>query len=142
MPTRNDGVPGKPARTPSFFLRLLLRLEVEGCRVHAVAQSRRPWTIGKHVAQMGIAAGATGLRTAHAITGVGVLRDVLAVGGSAEARPSGPRIKFCLRTKQQCATADAVVGPIVVLVPVFAGESALGAAGAGHLILLRSKLLP
>ena len=34
-----------------------------------------------------------------------------------------------------------MVAPVVVLVPVLASESALGAAGAGDLILLRRKLL-
>src|ERR1700732_4113774 len=87
------------------------------------------------------AAGATRLGAIHAIAGVGVFADVLAVGGGEEARPSGSRIKFCFRAKEQCATADAVVCPVVVLVPVLAGESALGAAAAGYLILLRSKLL-
>src|SRR5450759_621239 len=91
---------------------------------------------------MRIAAGAARLGASHAITAVGVFADVLAVGGGIEARPSGPRIKLCFRAKKQCATADAVVCPVVVFVPVLAGESGLGAAGAGHLILLRSKLLP
>ena len=125
-----------------FCWMLLLRLEVERRRVHAVAQSGRPRAIRKHVAQMRIALGAARLGARHAITGVGVLRDVLAVGGGKEARPSGSRIKLCFRAKQQRATADAVVRSVVVFVPVLAGESALGAAGAGHLILLRSKLLP
>src|SRR5271169_4689957 len=91
---------------------------------------------------MRIALGTAGLGASHAVAAVGVFRDVLAVGGGVETRPSGSRIKFCFRTKQQRATTDAVVRPVVVLVPVLAGESALGAAGAGHLILLRSKLLP
>src|SRR5450759_47672 len=82
------------------------------------------------------------LGASHAIAGVGVLTDVVAVGGGIEARPSGSRIKLGFRTKKQIAAADAVVRPVVVLVPVLAGEGALGAAGAGHLILLGSKLLP
>src|ERR1700674_2609744 len=90
---------------------------------------------------MRIATGATRLGASHAITCVGVFADVLAVGGGKEARPSGSRIKFCFGAKEQCATADAVVRPVVVFVPVLAGESALGAAAAGHLILLRGELL-
>src|ERR1700730_13281764 len=89
---------------------------------------------------MRIAAGATRLGGSHAIAGVGMFADVLAVGGGEEARPSGSRIKFCFRAKKQCATADAVVRPVVVFVPVLAGEGALGAAAAGHLILLRGQL--
>src|SRR6202795_5257485 len=137
----------RPALHRFFFcliacwVRLLLRFEVERRRVHAVAQPGRPGTIRKHVAQMRIAAGATRLGASHAIAGVGMYADVLAVGGGEEARPSVSRIKFCFRAKKQCAAADAVVGPVVVFVPVLAGESALGAAAAGHLILLRSKLL-
>src|SRR5260370_12279403 len=90
---------------------------------------------------MRIAAGTARLRARHAIAGVGVFRYVLAVGGGVEARPSGSRIKFCCGAKKKCATADAMVRPVVVFVPVLAGESGLRAAGAGHLILLRSKLL-
>src|ERR1019366_5066908 len=82
------------------------------------------------------------LGASHAIAGVGVLNDVVAVGGGKEARPSGSRIKLGFRTKKQSAAADAVVRSVVVLVPVLAGEGALGAAGAGDLILLGSKLLP
>src|SRR5208282_735922 len=92
--------------------------------------------------QMRIAARATRLRASHAIAGVGLFADVLAVGGGEEAWPSGSRIKLCFRAKQQCATADAVVGSVVVFIPVLAGEGALGATGAGYLILLRSELLP
>src|SRR5580698_7503602 len=90
---------------------------------------------------MRIATRAPRFGAGHAITGVGVLRNVLAVSGGKEARPSGPRIKLRIRAKQQCATADAMIGPVVVLVPVFPGESALGAAAARHLVLLGSKLL-
>src|SRR6266481_3176560 len=93
------------------FLTLLLRLEVERRRVHAVAQPGRPGTIRKHVAQMRIAAGTSCLGASHAMTGVGMLADVLAVGCGKETRPSGSRIKFCFRAKKQCATADAVVRP-------------------------------
>src|SRR6266446_915488 len=97
-PSSRAGTPGAPSF--SFFC-LLLRLEIEGCRVHAVAQPGRPRTIRKNVAQMRIAAGTARLRARHAITGVGVFGDVLTVGGGIEARPSGSRIKFCFRAKQQ-----------------------------------------
>src|SRR5258708_5701879 len=90
---------------------------------------------------MRIAAGTARLGASHAMTGVGVFTDVLTVGGGEEAWPSGSRIKFCFRAKKQCATADAVIRPVVVFVPVLAGESALCAATAGHLILLRGELL-
>src|SRR5208282_716745 len=134
---------GTPGAIVFFVLDvLLLRLEVEGRRVHAVAQPGRPRTIRKHVPQMRIAAGTARLRSSHTITGVGDFLDVLAIGGGIETRPPGSRIKFRFRAKKQRATADAVVRAVVVLVPVLAGESGLGAAGAGHLILLRSELLP
>src|SRR5271168_5035831 len=78
----------------------------------------------------------------HAVTGVRVLRDVLAISGGKKTRPSRARIKLRIRAKQQRATTDAVIGPVVMLVPVLAAEGALRARGAGHLILLRSQLLP
>src|SRR5208282_947630 len=90
---------------------------------------------------MRIALGATCLGARHAVTTVGVLADVLAVGGGKKTWPSGSRIKFCFRAKQQGATADAMVRPVIMLVPILAGESGLGAAGASDLVLLGSKLL-
>src|SRR4029077_12100504 len=136
-----EGQANQPALHRFSFLTLLLRREVERRRVHAVAQPGGPGTIRKNVAQMRIAAGTARLGASHAITGVGMFADVLAVGGGKEARPSGSRIEFCFRAKEQCAAADAVVRPVIVLVPVLARESALGAAAAGDLILLRGQLL-
>src|SRR5579859_7605658 len=105
-----------------FFLWkcLLLRLEVERSRVHAIAQSGRAGSIGKDMAEVGIAAGAAYLDARHAITCVGMFGDVLAVGGGEETRPAGSGIKFSFRAEQERAAADAVVGAVVVLVPVLA----------------------
>src|SRR5258708_11476866 len=91
---------------------------------------------------MRIAAGATRLRAAHAIAGIRVFRNILAVGGGVEARQSVPRINLRVRAKKQRATADAVVGSVLVLIPILAAKSPLSPAVTRHLILLRSKLLP
>src|ERR1700756_513669 len=91
---------------------------------------------------MRIAAGATSLGAAHAIAGIGVFRNILAVGSGVEARPPGSRIKFRVRSKKQRATADAVIRSVVVLIPILAAKSPLSSAATRYLILLRSRLLP
>src|ERR1700687_3513098 len=91
---------------------------------------------------MRIAAGATRLGAAHAIAGIGVFRNILAVGGGVEARPPCSQIKLRVRAKKQRATADAVVGSVVVLIPILAAKSPLSPAATRHLLLRRSKLLP
>src|ERR1700720_3756870 len=91
---------------------------------------------------MRITAGATSLGAAHAMAGIRVFRNILAVGGGVEARPSSSRIKFRVRSKKQRAAADAVVGSVVVLIPILAAKSPLSPAATRYLILLRSKLLP
>src|SRR5580704_14426409 len=91
---------------------------------------------------MRIAAGTTRLGSRHSITVVGVFDDVLAVGCGKEAWPSRSRVKFCVRAKKQRPTTNAVIRSVVVFIPVLASEGALGTAGTGYLILLRSKLLP
>src|ERR1700691_5825809 len=80
--------------------RLFLRFEVKRCRVHTVAQPGRPGTIRKYMAQMRIAARTARLGASHAVTGVGVFGDVLAVGGGKKTRPTRARIELCFRTKQ------------------------------------------
>src|SRR5271157_6273101 len=90
---------------------------------------------------MGVAAGATRFGAGHAVAAVGVFADVLAVGGGVETRPSGARIEFRFRAKKQRATADAVIRPVIVFVPVLAGEGGFGATLAGNLVLLGRQLL-
>ena len=60
-----------------------------------------------------------------------------------EAGPTRARIELGLRAEQRRTTADAVVHPRGLVVPVSPGERPLGAAAAGHLELLRRQgLLP
>src|SRR5579862_1165873 len=90
---------------------------------------------------MRVATGATRLGAGHAIAGVGVFGNVFTVGGGEETWPSGPRIKLRIGSEQQIATADAVIGAVVVLVPVLPGKCALGTGATRDLVLLRSELL-
>ena len=90
---------------------------------------------------MRVAAGAARLGAGHAVAGIGVLGNVLTVGGGEETWPSGPRIELGIGAEQQIATADAVIGAVVVLVPVLPGKSALGTGATRYLVLLRSELL-
>jgi hypothetical protein len=90
---------------------------------------------------MSIAAGASRFSASHAVTSVGVLGDVAAVGGSEEAWPSRAGIELRVGAKEQRSATNAVVGSVIVLIPVLSGKGALGATAAGYLILLGSKLL-
>src|SRR5438552_3416358 len=82
-----------PCRT---LLLLLLWLQLQRCRVHAIAHSRRPRAVGKNVAQVCIAAGATHFGAAHAVGAVGVFLDRAFGNWLVKARPAGAGIKFCL----------------------------------------------
>ena len=58
-----------------------------------------------------------------------------------ETRPAGAGVEFAVGTEQGNVTADAVVHPAVLEVPVSAGEGPFRASLACHLELFRSQLL-
>ena len=72
---------------------------------------------------------------------VGAQLDVLEVGRLGEAGPAGAGVELGVGGEQLGAAADAAVHAVVLLVPVGAGEGALGAGLAGHLVLLGRQLL-
>src|SRR5581483_11360681 len=78
----------------------------------------------------------------HAIARVALDLDVVFVNGLRKARPAGARIELGVRAEQLQSTADADVLALLVIVPVLAGESALGAVVAGDFVLLRRQFLP
>src|SRR5690349_18041052 len=57
-------------------------------------------------------------------------------------RPAGARIEFRLGRKKLKAAAGAAVNALFFMVPVLAGEGALRAFLAKHLILFRRQSLP
>ena len=110
--------------------------------VHAVTQAGRRRAVREDVAEVGVAAAAQhfGADVVHAPIRDG--RDVFVVGRFQEARPAGAGIELRSRIEERLPTADADVGRIVVVVPERAGAGALGAALAGHAVLLRRQNLP
>src|SRR5882672_2277013 len=90
---------------------------------------------------MGVATGATGFGTGHAVGSVSVLGDVLLVNRSIETGPTAARFELGFRFEKGRATSHTVVHPALVIIPVFAGKGALGAGFSGYVVLLRGQLL-
>ena len=110
--------------------------------VHAVAKTRWRRTIGKDVAQMRVAIGATRLDPAHQPGAVLVLRDRIGHDGGKETRPARAGIEFRPRMKELGATAHAGIPAAPLLVPIGPSKGALGAVLARHMILLGRQLAP
>src|SRR3546814_10958847 len=71
---KHSRVLGKPYQRDSLRSeRSALWLEFERRRIHAIAQTRRRRSIGKHMAQMSVAIGATHFRADRAELGVAML---------------------------------------------------------------------
>src|SRR3954454_175105 len=119
----------------------LLRLERQGAAVDAVALPVLARAVVEDVAQMGVAVPADDLGPPHEATVVGSQLDVLEIGGLGEARPAGARVELGVGGEQLGAAADAAVHARGLLVDIGAGEGALGAGLAGHLVLLGRELV-
>src|SRR5829696_31053 len=78
-------------RTPSEIVRegVAFRHEAHGDRIHAVALARGRRPVGKHMAEVALAAGAADLGADHAVAGVPHEGDMGAVDRIEEARPAG-----------------------------------------------------
>jgi pyridoxamine 5'-phosphate oxidase len=92
------------------------------------------------MAEMSSTLGALDLRTAHAVTGVVDRLQIFFIEGRVKAGPSAAGFKFRSGAEQLRITADAVIGAVVMQVPIFAAESRLRAALARHFILFRREL--
>src|SRR5438045_3209120 len=83
----------EPAWHCRTLLLLLFRLQLQRRRVHAIAHPRRLGAVGKDVAQVRIAAGATDFGAAHAVGAVGMLFYGAFGNWLVKARPAGAGIK-------------------------------------------------
>ena len=93
--------------------------------------------------EMGIATGAIDFGAHHSMGQIPFGGDRVGTHTVPEAGPAGARIKLGIRTEQWRSTADAVVHPGGLVVPISPGKSTLGAPATGHLELLRREgLLP
>src|SRR3981081_3807769 len=69
--------------------RLFLFLEIQRCRVHAVAEPCWLRTIRENVPEVGGARATAGFGARHAVSAVGVLDDAARIHGRPKAGPSG-----------------------------------------------------
>src|SRR5579862_3149686 len=83
----------------------------------------------------------TGLGTHHAVARIFMFFDLALTRWFIETWPSRSRVEFCRRIEQRLTATNAVVSPVIVRVPILAGESPLRAGFARHMILFRRKLL-
>src|SRR5262249_37716191 len=115
--------------------------KVQRAGVHAVALAgwRRP--VIEYMTQVRSALPAADFGPHHKEAAVFVELDVLPVGGLPEAGPAGARIELGVRAEQLRAARCAVIGPIIVRVPVLACECPLRALLAHDVVLLRRQLL-
>src|SRR5688572_14699369 len=106
--------------------RVVGRVEVKGRAVHAVAVARRARTVREEVAEVGTAVRAADLDPGHAVAEVGVGLDRVLADRPPEARPTGAGVVLGVAREQRLVAHDAAIDPGVVVVPVDAGEGALG----------------
>src|SRR5690606_12260273 len=116
-------------------------VEAQRRGVHAVALAGGTGTVGEDVAEVGAAGGAQRLGADHAVAGVGAGRHRVVADRLPEARPAGARLVLGGRGEQGAVADDAAVEPVVLAVPVDAGERRLGAAALGDLVLLGGEAL-
>src|SRR6185503_9254142 len=124
------------SRVPSLLL-----LEIQGAGIDAEALTARAWAVRENVAEMCPALLAVHFDAAHAVGGVLFRLDVAAGHWLGEARPTRSGIELRVGGEERRTATDAGVDAVLLVVPVGAGERALGALFAGNMELLRSELL-
>jgi hypothetical protein len=115
----------------------------EGGGIDAIAEVSRRGAIFKYVPEVRVTPGALHFRPPHAVTHGSFQLDVLILHRVPEARPTRAGFEFLLGMKEIGSATNAAENSIFVEIPELAGEGALGASVACHLVLLRSEdLLP
>ena len=102
--------------------RLALRIEMQGCRVEAVAGSGRGRPVGEGVTEMGITAATGDLDAHHAMALIVLLANVLRVEGVEEGGPPGTGIELVFGAKQRQVTDNTGVYPVRFLRQIAAAE--------------------
>src|SRR6185503_11582909 len=95
--------------------------QTQGCRVHAVPLAGGLGSVGEHVPEVGPAAPAHDLVAHHAVADVSAGLDRALAHGLGEAGPARARVVLRLRREQRLAAHDAMIGAVIVAVPVLAG---------------------
>src|SRR5215470_4254836 len=104
---------------------VLLLLQFQRGRVHAIALTGRLGAVVKDMAEMPSAFGAEGFRSPHEEAPVLFGRDALIRKRLPEARPAGARLELRVGREERIPAAGADERPRIVVVPVLAGEGAL-----------------
>src|SRR6185312_7235116 len=86
---------------------MLFRLQLQRCRVDAVAQPGRPGAVGEDMAEMAAAFGAEHRGADHAVADVALLVDMALDRGLGEARPAAAGIELGVGFEQHIAAAGA-----------------------------------
>src|SRR5262249_49419525 len=92
-------------------------------------------------AEMRVAMAAQDLRAGHVVAAVDGPLHVLFVGRRRETWPSRPRFEFVVGIEEGSATADTLIRTLCLVIPVTAGEGALGPLLARDMVLFRSEPL-
>src|ERR1700680_22060 len=118
---------------------LFLRLELERCRVHAVALSGGLRTVVEDMTEMRVAGCAQDLGAAHQMAVVLCGANAFGRGRRVKARPSATGIEFGFGVEEERAAARAAIASGFFVVPILAAEGRLGAFLAGDAVLLRRE---
>src|SRR4029078_2064187 len=114
------------AQIPLIRLLRRLFLKSQNCTVHAVSQTGRLRPVIKNVSQMCIAAATKHFGSCHETAAVIFHFYVSLVHRLIKTGPTSPRFELVLAVEQRQSAADTLIDSVAVLVPVFAGECALG----------------
>src|SRR5215471_9538228 len=109
-------------------------------RIDAVAQSRWPRSVFKHVAKVRFATAADHFRADHAVGSIVVLFDRLLGERRSETRPTTAGVKFCFRTEQGLPAAHTFICPPRLGGCELPRERRLGTLLPGHMVLIRREL--
>src|SRR5688572_13298304 len=104
------------------------RLELQRCRVHAIAEAGWARPVVEQVAEVRAAVRALRLDPAHAEGPVLVRRDPVVIDHVVEARPARAGLELRTRVEQRRPAHDAPIDPVIVVVPELPGEGTLGLA--------------
>src|SRR5213594_5054278 len=116
--------------------------ELEGGRIDAVPETRRPRTVVEHMPQVGPAVGALDLGPPHEQAAILLFIDAFLPRWRPEARPARSGIVLRVRGEQVSPTHGANVNTRVVVVPELSGEGSLGAFVDADVVLQWRELLP
>jgi hypothetical protein len=117
-------------------------MEIQCCRVHAVAFSYRRRTVIKDMAEMCPAPGAEHFGTHLPARGIGMSVNVEFGYRSGETGPAGTGIEFCDRFKQVSTATGTGIDALLFEGMIFTGEGMFCALFSGHVILFRSEECP